>query len=57
MAQASRKRTPLEPLGSQLSRNVKEVGMIALLAVAVYLLISLYSYHPDDPGWSHAVSV
>ncbi|MGH8119520.1 MAG: DNA translocase FtsK 4TM domain-containing protein, partial [Gammaproteobacteria bacterium] len=57
MAQASRKRIPAEPLGSQLSRNVKEVSMIAMVAVAVYLLIALYSYHPDDPGWSHAASV
>ena len=57
MAQASRKRTPSEPLGNQLSRNIKEVSMIAMWAVAGYLMIALYSYHPDDPGWSHAASV
>ena len=57
MAQASRKRLLSEPLGNQLSRNIKEVSMIAMIAVAVYLMIALYSYHPDDPGWSHASSV
>jgi DNA segregation ATPase FtsK/SpoIIIE, S-DNA-T family len=57
MAQASRKRSPAEPLGNQLARNIKEVSMIALTALAVYLFIALFSYHPDDPGWSHAVSV
>ena len=57
MAQASRKRLLSEPLGNQLSRNIKEVSMIAMIAVAVYLMIALYSYQPDDPGWSHASSV
>jgi S-DNA-T family DNA segregation ATPase FtsK/SpoIIIE len=57
MAQASKKRTPAEPLGNQLSRNVKEVSMIALGALSIYLLIALASYHPDDPGWSRTGSV
>ena len=30
---------------------------MGLFAVAVYLLIALFSYHPDDPGWSHSISV
>ena len=57
MAQASRKRSPAEPVGNKLARNIKEVSMIALAALAIYLFIALFSYHPDDPGWSHAVSV
>ena len=57
MAQASRKRNPAEPLGNQLTRNIKEVSMIALGALAIYLFIALFSYNPDDPGWSHAVSI
>lgn len=57
MAQASRKRDPSEQLGNQLTRNIKEVSMIALGALSIYLFIALLSYHPDDPGWSHAVSV
>ena len=54
MAQASKKRLPSEQLGNQLERNIKEVSMIALAAVSIYLLIALISYFPDDPGWSHA---
>jgi S-DNA-T family DNA segregation ATPase FtsK/SpoIIIE len=50
--QASKKRTSAEPLGNQLSRNIKEVSMIALGALSIYLFIALVSYHPDDPGWS-----
>src|SRR3989304_9387921 len=57
MVQASKKRTPAEPLGNQLSRNIKEVSMIALGALSVYLFIALVSYHPDDPGWSRTGSV
>ena len=56
MAQASRKKTPDQPLGNQLTRNIKEVSMIILGALSIYLLIALMSYHPGDPGWSHAVS-
>ena len=56
MAQASRKRTPAQPLGTQLTKNIKEVSMICLGALSIYLFIALFSYHPGDPGWSHAVS-
>jgi len=57
MVQASKKRIPAELLGNQLSRNIKEVSMIALGALSIYLFIALVSYHPDDPGWSHTGSV
>ncbi len=57
MTQASRKRQPSDELGNQLSRNIREVSLIALAALSIYLFIALLSYHPDDPGWSHAISV
>lgn len=57
MAQASRKRTSEEQLGNRLARNMIEASVISLAALAIYLFIALFSYHPDDPGWSHAVSV
>jgi len=56
MAQASRKRIPAQPLGNQLTKNIKEVSMIILGALSIYLFIALLSFHPSDPGWSHAVS-
>ena len=38
-------------------KNVREVVIFALLIAAVYLFIALFTYHPDDPGWSHSVKV
>jgi len=36
-----------------LARGTREGMLILVSAVAVYLLLSLASYSPDDPGWSH----
>jgi S-DNA-T family DNA segregation ATPase FtsK/SpoIIIE len=33
---------------------IREAGLYLLLAVAVYLLVSLWTYHAADPGWSHS---
>jgi S-DNA-T family DNA segregation ATPase FtsK/SpoIIIE len=57
MAQASKKKLHAEPLSNTVVRNIKEISTIALGAVAIYLFISLYTYHPADPGWSQAVTV
>ncbi|MEQ6341498.1 MAG: DNA translocase FtsK 4TM domain-containing protein [Gammaproteobacteria bacterium] len=35
------------------SRGLREGALLVLGAIAVYLLISLVTYHPSDPGWSH----
>ncbi len=56
MSQASRKQKAAKPLSDQVISNVREVIVFGLLIVAVYLLIALFSYHPDDPGWSHSVT-
>jgi len=37
-------------------RVVREVAIIALLTVVVYLIACLASYSPGDPAWSHATS-
>ncbi|MEJ2326795.1 MAG: DNA translocase FtsK 4TM domain-containing protein, partial [Chromatiaceae bacterium] len=34
-------------------RAVREGAMWALVCVALYLVLSLVSYSPRDPGWSH----
>jgi len=34
-------------------RAVREGAMWALVCVALYLVLSLVSYSPQDPGWSH----
>jgi S-DNA-T family DNA segregation ATPase FtsK/SpoIIIE len=33
---------------------LREGALFVLLALAAYLLVSLFSYHPHDPGWSHS---
>lgn len=57
MGQASRKLKQGQPLTDHVMKNIREVAVFALLILAVYLIIALFSYHPDDPGWSHSVSV
>ena len=53
MAQAIPKKTNRSaPLGAHLVRGLREVLFIVGGVTAVYLLVSLLSYHPTDPGWS-----
>ncbi|MEJ2529017.1 MAG: DNA translocase FtsK 4TM domain-containing protein, partial [Gammaproteobacteria bacterium] len=37
----------------QLNRRLREVLMLLLLAVSAYLLLSLLTFSPQDPGWSY----
>ncbi len=57
MAQATRKRTEPHPLAPHLVRALREGGFFLLLAVSAYLLLSLASFDPGDPGWSHATGI
>ena len=41
-------------LRGPLARGSREGALLVISAVAVYLLVSLASYHPGDPGWSNA---
>ncbi|MFL6650594.1 MAG: DNA translocase FtsK [Sulfurifustaceae bacterium] len=52
MSQATWKKasTPLTP---RLVRLLREATLYLLVAAGVYLLISLWSYQPTDPSWSH----
>jgi S-DNA-T family DNA segregation ATPase FtsK/SpoIIIE len=47
--------TPIGELtfGDYLQRGIREVAMWALICVALYLVLALASYSPQDPGWSH----
>ncbi len=54
MAQASRQKAPWHMAWrAPLARGTREGVLILVSTVAVYLLLSLASYSPDDPGWSH----
>jgi S-DNA-T family DNA segregation ATPase FtsK/SpoIIIE len=41
-------------LSDTMQRHLKDVALLLLLPVALYVLICLLSYHANDPGWSHA---
>ena len=56
MTQASRKQKQSKPISDHVVNNIREVIIFASLIIAIYLLIALFSYHPDDPAWSHSVT-
>lgn len=56
MKQASRRQKQGRPLSDHLIKNIQEALVFALFSLAVYLLIALITYHPDDPAWSHSVA-
>jgi len=43
-------------LSGNLSANLREISVMALAVAALFLALALFSFHPDDPGWSQAVS-
>ena len=51
MAQATR--VDQLTLSDYLQRGIREAAMWALICVALYLVLCLASYAPQDPGWSH----
>ena len=53
MAQASIKKKGTS-LSKHVSRGLREGALFAFGAVALYLLVSLITYHPADPGWSRS---
>ena len=50
----SRRFSPQNPLQKLLGHRVKELLLIFFCFIGVYLLVSLATYDPLDPGWSHS---
>ena len=44
------------PLPPKLAALLRESWWLAFLALALYLLLVLFSFHKGDPGWSHSIS-
>ena len=44
-------------LRGPLARVSREGALLVISALAIYLLVSIASYHPGDPGWSNAGGV
>lgn len=55
MAQASRKKndTGYSVLTGHVTRGLREGALFVFVAIALYLLVSLVTYEPSDPSWSH----
>jgi len=54
LAQATRKKDPPAHPASHHIHGLREGALLILGAIAIYMLISLISYHPSDPGWSYS---
>src|SRR5262245_16752051 len=49
-------RAARNPLPPKIAALLRESGWFALLALALYLGLILYTYSKADPGWSHSVT-
>jgi len=47
---------PASGISGQLQRRLRESAILLLVPVALYLGLCLFSYNPQDPGWSYAGS-
>ncbi len=45
-----------KPLSANVVRGVKESIFFLFITLSLYLFISLFSYSPADPSWSHSIS-
>jgi S-DNA-T family DNA segregation ATPase FtsK/SpoIIIE len=54
LAQARRKTKKPAQLTHQVSRGLREGALLILGAMAIFLLVSLATYNPEDPGWSNS---
>ncbi|MBF0471107.1 MAG: DNA translocase FtsK 4TM domain-containing protein [Gammaproteobacteria bacterium] len=52
MSQASVNKAPEERIAHQLQRRLREGGLILVNSVAIFLLLALLTFHPDDPSFS-----
>ncbi|MGD8926966.1 MAG: DNA translocase FtsK 4TM domain-containing protein, partial [Thioalkalispiraceae bacterium] len=51
MAQAKQK-SERQPLAEHIQRGLREGALFVFAFVAIYFLIAISSYAPQDPGWS-----
>ncbi len=53
MAQAKQREVANVSPVSIMNKRLREGAVLLLLAIALYFLVSLTSYSPEDPGWSY----
>ncbi|MGY6555053.1 MAG: DNA translocase FtsK [Wenzhouxiangella sp.] len=47
-------RGPSKDFSGAMARRISEALFLVVMVLAVYLMLSLVSHHPGDPGWSSA---
>ena len=57
MAKADSEKAAPALVGHHVVRGLREGALFLLLALAAYLLLSLLTYSPSDPGWSYSAKV
>jgi S-DNA-T family DNA segregation ATPase FtsK/SpoIIIE len=57
MSEKTAARAAKNPLPPKLAALVRESWLFALLGLALYLALILYTYNKADPGWSHSATV
>ena len=55
MATSPRRMESPSPLPEKIGLLLQESRWLVIGALALFLALSLWGYHPGDPGWSHAV--
>jgi len=53
VARESKSKSRADP-GDVMQRRLREAAFLLLTPIAIYLLLCLFTYHAQDPGWSHA---
>ncbi|MFQ5488527.1 MAG: DNA translocase FtsK 4TM domain-containing protein, partial [Gammaproteobacteria bacterium] len=56
MAQATRRKEPTSGAPARPAHGLREAALFVFGAIAIYMFISLFSYHPADPGWSYSAT-
>jgi S-DNA-T family DNA segregation ATPase FtsK/SpoIIIE len=54
LGQAVRKKEKTVEASAPVTRGLREGALFVFGAIALYLAVSLGSYHQSDPGWSHS---
>ncbi|NJD06248.1 MAG: cell division protein FtsK [Methylococcaceae bacterium] len=56
LPEADNKLSNTADIGATLSRGIREVFFLAYIAVALFILIALFTFNVDDAGWTHTGS-
>ncbi|MCU7834854.1 MAG: DNA translocase FtsK 4TM domain-containing protein [gamma proteobacterium symbiont of Taylorina sp.] len=52
----SKQKREKKTLSAKVIRGLKESIFFLFITISLYLFIALFTYSPNDPGWSHSIS-